>query len=245
MTEATNPAPVAKPVSRRCLCCRLPADVREELVERARLRGWATYAQIAENLSAEGFRLSEAAVRRHLRHVDPARFFEPAEGAEPQDVATPFDALVNAPVLDDRTVVEVLARSLVERLQRLERARQATRNPAQAERLMKASLDEMRALERALRRREELTQPRQELKATFFEFLQRVLEATKQACGAFIADHLQMMDAAINEHLDDYSHPERLVRRMREFQRDWPQTLRTRVMDAIRPIGDETLAALR
>ena len=29
ITEATNPAPVAKPVSRRCLCCRLPEAVRE------------------------------------------------------------------------------------------------------------------------------------------------------------------------------------------------------------------------
>src|SRR6266404_8656737 len=115
MTEVTTPAPVEKPVSRRCLCCRLPAEVREELVERARLRGWQTYAQIAENLSAQGFRLSEAAVRRHLRHVDASRYFEGAEGADPQDVATPFDPLVNAPVLDDRLVVEVLARSLVGR----------------------------------------------------------------------------------------------------------------------------------
>ena len=110
---------------------------------------------------------------------------------------------------------------------------------------MKASLDEMRALERALRRREELTQPRQELKAKVLEFLQRVLDATRDACGAFITDYLQAMDAAINEHLADYSHPERLVRRMSEFRRDWPQTLGTRVMDAIRPIGDEAFASLR
>jgi len=177
--------------------------------------------------------------------VDASRYFEGAEGADPQDVATPFDPLVNAPVLDDRLVVEVLARSLVGRLQGLERARQATRNPAQAERLMKASLDEMRALERALRRREELTQPRQELKAKVLEFLQRVLDATRDACGAFITDYLQMMDAAINEHLADYSHPERLVRRMSGFRRDWRKTLGTRVMDAIRPIGDEAFASLR
>ncbi len=148
-------------------------------------------------------------------------------------------------MLDDRLVVEVMARSLVERLQRLEQARRATRNPAQAERLMKASLDEMRALERALRRREELVRPRQELKAKFLEFLQRVLEATREASGGFITDYLQAMDAAINEHLADYSHPERLVRRMREFHQEWPKALCSRVMDAIRPIGEETLASLR
>lgn len=233
--------------SRRCLVCRLPAELRDE-VERDRLRHWKTYDVLAQELASKGFTLSPASLRRHFgRHVDPNSEFD---AAQPQDrrqenVSTPFDSLVRAEVLDDREVVEVMARSLVERLQRLEQAQRATRNPAQAERLMSASLKEMHALERALRRREELTQPRRELRVKFLEFLQRVLKATRDACGAFITDYLSMMDDAVNEHLADYSHPDRLVRRMREFRQEWPRSLQTRVMDAIRPIGDETFASLR
>ena len=186
-------------------------------------------------------------MRRHFRHVPRDRYFEAAEteNDNSQDVTTPFDALVNAQVLDDRLVVEVMARSLVERLQRLERAQRATRNPAQAERLMTASLKEMQALERALRRREELAKPRQELVGKSKEFVGRVFQATKDACAAFIEDYLRTMDEAVNAHLADYSHPERLVRRMSEFQRDWPKAMRQRVSDAVRPIWQETMATLR
>src|SRR5438093_12423804 len=164
VTEIANSVPAIKVESRRCLACRLPPDLQEEIA-RDRFRGWATFAQLVEKLSSKGFTLSDSAVRRHFRHVPRDRYFEAAEPADgnQENVSTPFDALVNAQVLDDRLVVEVMARSLVERLQRLERAQRATRNPAQAERLMAASLKEMQALERALRRREELAEPRQDL----------------------------------------------------------------------------------
>jgi hypothetical protein len=247
-TEIVNAERGAKPVSRRCLVCRLPADLREE-VERDRLRHWKTYDRLAQELRSEHqYVLSPASLRRHFgRHVDPNSQFDAAatEDRSQENVSTPFDPLINAPVLDDRLVVEVLARALIERLQHLERARQTTRNPAQAERLMTASLKEMQALERALRRREELNQPRRELTAKFQDFLRRMLEATQQACAAFLSDYLSQMDAAVAEHLNDYSHPERLVRKMREFRRDWSQTLGACVMDAIRPIGEETMASLR
>src|SRR2546426_1256181 len=105
-----------------------------------------------------------------------------------ENVSTPFDALVNAQVLDDRLVVEVRGRALVERLQRLERAQRATRNPAQAERLMAASLKEMQALERALRRGEELAKPHQELVGKFKEFVGRMIHATQDARRAFMQD---------------------------------------------------------
>src|SRR2546426_6562516 len=62
-----------------------------------------------------------------------------------ENVSTPFDGLVNAQVLDDRQVVEVMARSLVERLQRLERAQRATRNPAQAERRSEEHTSELQS----------------------------------------------------------------------------------------------------
>ena len=246
MTEIANSVPAIKVESRRCLGCRLPQELQEEIA-RDRFRGWATFAHLVQKLSDKGFKLSEASVRRHLRHVEPNSQFAAAEPEDrsQENVSTPFDGLVNAQVLDDRLVVEVMARSLVERLQRLERAQRATRNPAQAERLMTASLKEMQALERALRRREELAKPRQELVGKSKEFVGRVFQATKDTCGAFITDYLQMMDAAINEHLADYSHPERLVRRMSEFQRDWPKAMRQRVSDAVRPIWQETMATLR
>src|SRR5207245_10184377 len=91
----------------------------------------------AAALSDKGFKLSEASVRRHLRHVEPNSQIDAAEteDRDQENVSTPFDALVNAQVLDDRLVVEVMARSLAERLQRLERAQRATRNRAQPDRV--------------------------------------------------------------------------------------------------------------
>src|SRR6266404_3007728 len=137
VTEIVNPVPTTKVESPRCLACRLPEELRQE-IERDRIRGWATFAQLVEKLSSKGFNLSDSAVRRHFRHVPLDRYFEAAEteNDNSQDVTTPFDPLVNAQVLDDRQVVGGMARSPLERLQRLERAQRATRNPAQAERLM-------------------------------------------------------------------------------------------------------------
>ena len=241
MSAITNSLGAAKVQSRRCLACRLPVELREG-IERDRLRHWKTFDGLAQELGSKGFALSPASLRRHFgRHVDPNSQFGTGEtdDREQENVSTPFDSLVNAPVLDDREVVEVMARSLVERLQQLEQVRQATRNPAQAERLMTASLRAMQALEHALRRREELTQPRRELRMKFLDFLKRTSAATHEACAAFLADYLSQMDVAVDEHLRDYSHPERLVRRMREFRQEWPQALRVRVMDAIRPIARE------
>src|SRR2546425_13098742 len=110
MTEIINPVPAANVPSRRCLACRLPRELREE-IERDRIRGWATFAQLVEKLSSKGFTLSDSAVRRHFRHVPRDRYFEvgEGEGRNAEDVSTPFDALVNAQVLDDRLVVEVMA----------------------------------------------------------------------------------------------------------------------------------------
>ena len=243
MSEIANPISAPKIQSRRCLACRLPRELREG-IERDRIRHWKTFDSLAQELGSKGFPLSPASLRRHFRHVEPNSQFDAAEPEDrnQENVSTPFDALVNAQVLDDRLVVEVMARSLVERLQRLERAQRTTRNPAQAERLMTASLKEMQALERALRRREELAKPRQELVGKSKEFVGRVFQATKDACAAFIEDYLHMMEDAVNAHLADYSHPERLVRRMSEFKREWPKAMRQRVSDAIRPIWQETMA---
>src|SRR3989442_12106289 len=135
MSEIASRIPAPKIQSRRCLGCRLPQEVQEEIA-RDRFRGWATFAHLVQKLSAKGFKLSEASVRRHLRHVEPNSQFAAAEPEDrsQENVSTPFDGLVNAQVLEDRLVVEVMARALVERLQPLERAQRATRNPAQAER---------------------------------------------------------------------------------------------------------------
>jgi len=81
MTEIANPIATEKPASRRCLACRLPPDLREE-VERDRIRGWATFAQLVEKLSSKGFTLSDSAVRRHFRHVPRDRYFEVGEGED-------------------------------------------------------------------------------------------------------------------------------------------------------------------
>src|SRR5207249_5076160 len=77
MSEIINPVPAANVQSRRCLACRLPPDLQEE-IERDRIRGWATFAQLVEKLSSKGFTLSDSAVRRHFRHVERDRYFDGA-----------------------------------------------------------------------------------------------------------------------------------------------------------------------
>ena len=103
MSEIANPISAPKIQSRRCLGCRLPQELQEEIA-RDRFRGWATFAHLVQKLSSKGFNLSDSAVRRHFRHVPRDRYFEAAEteNDNSQDVTTPFDALVNAQVLDDR-----------------------------------------------------------------------------------------------------------------------------------------------
>src|SRR5439155_21689437 len=101
MSEIANPIPAPKIQSRRCLGCRLPQELQEEIA-RDRFRGWAAFAHLVQKLSNKGFTLSEASVRRHFRHVPRDRYFEvgEGEGRNAEDVSTPFDALVGKAVDD-------------------------------------------------------------------------------------------------------------------------------------------------
>src|SRR3989442_1179885 len=99
MTAIVNPISNHKVLSRRCLGCRLPDGLREQ-IERDRIRGWATFQQLSQKLAPLGFQLSESAIRRHFRHVDRDRYFEEVESA-PKAAAlaptpTPFDDLITA-----------------------------------------------------------------------------------------------------------------------------------------------------
>src|SRR3989442_16041316 len=79
MTEISNSTSVPKAESRRCLACRLPDDLRDEIA-RDRIREWATFAALAGELAGRGFQLSESAIRRPFRHGERGRYFERAEG---------------------------------------------------------------------------------------------------------------------------------------------------------------------
>ncbi len=48
-----------------------------------------------------------------------------------------------------------------------------------------------------------------------------------------MAEHLGVIDKAVDEYLTDHGHPERLVRPLREAEREWLQTFAARVVGAI------------
>ncbi len=229
----------------RCGVCRLPAETLAE-VERERLAWGLTYDELAQRLHASGHRTSSSSLRRHLRnHVRNSEFLDGEAAAEKaEDVTTPFDALIGGAV-DDRAIADATVRVLVEHLQSLEKTRRATRDRFQAERLTTRSLKEIAALDRALKRWEEVRKPRQELLAKLTQTLDRIPDVIGQEYQAFMSDHLNVIDRAVDEHLRDYSYPDRLVRRLNEAKADLRQNFGPRMITAIRSITQETLDALR
>jgi hypothetical protein len=230
----------------RCGVCKLPSATLAE-VERERFAWGASYDALAEKLRSSGHTTSTSALRRHFRsHARALPDDGPNAPGSPagEDITTPFDTLVGAPV-DDRRVAEAVVQVLLEQLQRVERARRATRDGVQADRLGSRSLKQLTALDRALRRWQDIRQPREELRAKFRETLNGIAEAAGMAARTFMADHVGLMENAVEEHLRDYDHPERLVRRLREFQNDWPKTFGSRLIEAVKGASDELTKELR
>lgn len=229
----------------RCGVCKMPTATLAE-VERERLAWGASYDALAEKLRAAGHTTSTTALRRHFRsHARALPDDGPdAPGSAGEDIATPFDSLVGGPV-DDRRVAEAVVQVLLEQVQCVERARRATRDGAQADRLGSRSLKQLTALDRALRRWQDIRRPRDELRAKFRETLNGIAEAAGTAARTFMADHVGLMENAVEQHLRDYNHPERLVRSLREFQNDWPKTFGSRLLEAVKGASDELMKALR
>src|SRR3989442_15845470 len=93
MTEISNSTSVPKAESRRCLACRLPDDLRDEIA-RDRIREWATFAALAGKLAGRGLQPSETAIRAPFRHCYRGRYFERAasetKGAHPPTPPPPL-----------------------------------------------------------------------------------------------------------------------------------------------------------
>ncbi len=159
-------------------------------------------------------------------------------------IATPFDPLVGGAV-DDRAVADAVVNVLVEQLQHAEKVRRVTRDGAQADRFAARSLKQIAALDRALRRRQEIRKPRQELLAKFKDTLSRIAEAVRDAAHGFMQEHVGMMDRAVDQYLRDHSHPELLVRRLREFENDWPRAFASRILTALKGVSQDTLNSLK
>ena len=239
MSEIANPVPAANVQSRRCLACRLPPDLREE-IERDRIRGWATFAQLVEKLSSKGFRLSDSAVRRHFRHVERDRYFGGGEGEDGggEAVSTPLDGLLEG-AISEEAVCEALVRVLLERTQRLEKQQRVVRDHSQAERLATRSLKTMGMLERTLDRLGEARKPREEMKKRFRELLGRAYEALGTACRDAMAEHVKVLTATRDEYVGERLRPELLVQRVSRFQEEWPNRLMAHVRAAMSPIFRE------
>jgi dTDP-4-amino-4,6-dideoxygalactose transaminase len=107
------------------------------------------------------------------------------------------------------------------------------------------SLKQLAALDRALRRRQEVRQPYQELLAKFRDTLPRIAEAVREAAYTFMEGHVGMLDKAVDQYLRDHKHPELLVHRLREFENDWPRTFASRIVTAVQGVSQDTLNSLR
>src|SRR3989454_1015687 len=239
MAEIANSVPVRKVESRRCLACRLPEELRQE-IERDRIRGWATFAQLVKKLSSKGFTLSDSAVRRHFRHVERDRYFEVGEGEDGggEAVSTPLDSLLEG-AISEEAVCEALVRVLLERTQRLERQQRGVRDHSQAERLATRSLKTMGMLERTLDRLGEARKPREEMKKRFRELLGRACEALGKACRDAMAEHVRGLTMTRDEYVGERVHPELLVQRVSRFQEEWPDRFTAHVRAAMSPIFRE------
>jgi len=53
------------------------------------------------------------------------------------------------------------------------------------------------------------------------------------------------MDRAVDQYLRDHSHPELLVRRLREFENDWPRAFASRILTALKGVSQDTLNSLK
>jgi len=58
-------------------------------------------------------------------------------------------------------------------------------------------------------------------------------------------EHVGMMDRAVDQYLRDHSHPELLVRRLREFENDWPRAFASRILTALKGVSQDTLNSLK
>src|SRR5438876_1351875 len=239
VTEIANSVPAIKVESRRCLACRLPEELQEEIA-RDRFRGWATFAQLVKKLSSKGFKLSDSAVRRHFRHVERDRYFDGGEGQDGggEAVSTPLDGLLEG-AISEEAVCEALVRVLLERTQRLEKQQRVVRDHSQAERLATRSLKTMGMLERTLDRLGEARKPREEMKKRFRELVGRACEALGKACRDAMAEHVRVLTMTRDEYVGERLHPELLAQRVSRFQEEWPNRLTAHVRAAMSPIFRE------
>ena len=224
----------------RCRVCRLTPDALAE-VHRQRLVWNATYEQLAQKLRSSGHVTSPSSLRRHFAHVRNSQMEDTEVGARNlEEIATPFDPVVGGGA-DDRAIADAVVNVLVEQLQHAEKVRRVTRDGAQADRFAARSLKQIAALDRALRRRQEIRKPRQELLAKFKDTLNRIAEAVRDAAHGFMQEHVGMIDRAVDQYLRDHSHPELLVRRLREFENDWPRAFAARILPALKGVSQDTL----
>ena len=228
----------------RCRVCRLTPDALAE-VHRQRLVWNATYEHLAQKLRSSGHVTSPSSLRRHFAHVRNSQMEDTEVGARNlEEIATPFDPVVGGGA-DDRAIADAVVNVLVEQLQHAEKVRRVTRDGAQADRFAARSLKQIAALDRALRRRQEIRKPRQELLAKFKDTLSRIAEAVRDAADGFMQEHVGMMDRAVDQYLRDHSHPELLVRRLREFENDWPRAFAARILPALKGVSQDTLNSLK
>jgi hypothetical protein len=231
MSEIVTSVPAPKIQSRRCLACRLPAELREE-IERDRLRGWSTFAEITEKLRSRGFTLSDSAVRRHFGHVDRDSYFQPLpadSGGDAEPISTPFDGLVNAEWLSEKNVAETLVRAVVQRLQELDRQQRTVRDQPGRERLGSRYLQTLGALERASKRLAEMRKPERDVKRIVAEALQQATIAVQETYRTATHEHLALVRSALFDLLDKRLQPEDFLGLIKRWDEEWPTALVQRV----------------
>jgi len=216
----------------RCRVCRLPADTLAE-VHRERLAWGATFEQLADKVRASGHMTSASSVRRHFRShaADLAHRDADEPLGDLNGIATPFDGLLDGKIME-RDVTEAVVQVLVQRMQRLEKERQAVRDQSRADPLWTRSLKTMAMLERSLKRLEEIRQPERDVKAIVADSLQRALAAIMETYNAGAKEQIAMLKQGAYDFLDQKLRPEDFLRLINRWERECSTGMASRIAEA-------------
>jgi hypothetical protein len=222
-------------VSKRCRVCHLPREALDE-IHRQRLAWGATYDELAERTLASGRRCSTSSLRRHFRHAGNYELPGGAiEGANVEEIATPFDSLLSG-WINEKTVTETLVRSLLQRMQALDRQQRTLRDAASRERLAGRYLQTVSALERALKRLEEFRRPEREAGAKLSDVLGRAGAATIEVYKARVQEQISVVKQAFYDYLDKRFPPEEMLRQISRWEREWSTGIASRITETLIPI---------
>ena len=150
------------------------------------------------------------------------------------DLPTAFDELVGRPV-DERLVLEAVARGLLDKIRAAEQEWQAARqrNPQVADRALARFVKLQTTLDRSLKRLQEARKPMEEMHGVVDKFIEVAGEGIAAAAREFMDRRVAMVREALDGYLAGTSTALQVVRRFDEFEREWGRALADRVSEKV------------